>query len=271
MSSPWSAGEPTREPPAKDAAHPESPAGSRKRKPKSTPVTPGVRDEAARPTEGSSFSGTWKRKKSHAPNSAPGSPFGGVGPQARQTIVAFRTSTGRSFDRVIDANFSLSRARRAVLDKCSLAPDTPITLSYSASDGSRIDLDDDEDLRAFQVHASREPTMTIHVVIPEGAGTLPIHHVSDANSAAAPAPAPAATAAPASAPAPAAQGEGKKRRGRPSQKSAETVTAEPTEEAAAPADTLAADASAADASAADASAADASCLLYTSPSPRDRG
>lgn len=209
-------------------------------------MTPGVRDEAARPAEGTSFSGTWKRKKSHALNSGPGSPFGGVGPQMRQTIIAFRTSTGRSFDRVIDANFSLSRARRAVLDKCSLAADTPITLSYAASDGSRIDLDDDEDLRAFQVHASREPIMTIHVVIPEGAGTLPLHHGSDANSAAAPAPSPTTTTAPA--PVPAAPGEGKKRRGRPSQKNAETDTAEFTEETAAPADTSAADASAANAS-----------------------
>ena len=104
-----------------------------------------------------------------------------------QTIVAFRTSFGKGFNRVLDSTFSLASARKAVEDKYHLAAGTPISLSYQAGDGMRIDLDDSEDIRAFQVFASREPSVTVHVDFPESSiGT-------SAGSASTPSQEPAAT------------------------------------------------------------------------------
>lgn len=67
------------------------------------------------------------------------------------------------------ATFTLERARRAVLEKCSLADETEIVLSYVTADGSHVDLEDDEDVRAFRVHASREPVITVHAKMPDHA------------------------------------------------------------------------------------------------------
>ncbi|PKI82288.1 hypothetical protein MVES_003772 [Malassezia vespertilionis] len=80
-----------------------------------------------------------------------------------QTIVAFRTSLGKGFNRVLDGGFTLANARRMVGEKYELAAGTNIHLSYEAADGTRIDLEDNEDFRAFHVHASRESTATIFV------------------------------------------------------------------------------------------------------------
>ena len=58
-----------------------------------------------------------------------------------------------------------------MLDKCSLSNDTEIVLSYVTADGSRVDLEDEEDVRAFRVHASREPVITVHAKVPDNAST----------------------------------------------------------------------------------------------------
>lgn len=60
------------------------------------------------------------------------------------------------------ATFNLDHARQIVQQKYGLDPSTPVALSYQASDGMSIDLEDKEDIRAFQVYASREPVVTVH-------------------------------------------------------------------------------------------------------------
>ena len=60
------------------------------------------------------------------------------------------------------ATFNLDHARQIVQQKYGLDSSTPVALSYQASDGMSIDLEDKEDIRAFQVYASREPVVTLH-------------------------------------------------------------------------------------------------------------
>lgn len=60
------------------------------------------------------------------------------------------------------ATFNLDQARQIVQQKYGLDSSTPVALSYQASDGMSIDLEDKEDIRAFQVYASREPVVTVH-------------------------------------------------------------------------------------------------------------
>ncbi|WFD22130.1 hypothetical protein MEQU1_000792 [Malassezia equina] len=86
---------------------------------------------------------------------------------AWQTIVAFRTSFGKGFNRVLDGTFNLSTARKVVCDKYQVHPQTPMSLSYTAPDGMDIDLEDAEDFRAFQVYASRESVVTVNVDLDE--------------------------------------------------------------------------------------------------------
>ena len=51
------------------------------------------------------------------------------------------------------ATFNLERARQIVQQKYGLDSSTPVALSYQASDGMSIDLEDKEDIRAFHVYA----------------------------------------------------------------------------------------------------------------------
>ncbi|WFD44823.1 hypothetical protein MPSI1_003494 [Malassezia psittaci] len=92
---------------------------------------------------------------------------------AWQTIVAFRTPSGKAFDRVLDAGYNLHHVRQMVANKYKISTSAPMNLAYLAPDGSQIDLDDNEDFRAFQVHAAREATITVHVHFPESSQSLP--------------------------------------------------------------------------------------------------
>lgn len=79
------------------------------------------------------------------------------------TIVAFRTRSGRGFDRVLDNSFSIERAHSIVRAKCGLPSDAPVAMWYETETGSAVQLDDDDDMRAFRVHAQREPTLVVNV------------------------------------------------------------------------------------------------------------
>lgn len=199
----------TSEPNAPYAPHA---AGKRKHKSPATPVS--VRTDPPTQNNTPSQSGSQKRKKPRHralidPNvsmlSAPG---GDLSTSAWKTIVAFRAPFGKAFDRVLDAGFTLASVRQMVAQKYRIPHDVAIGLSYVAPDGTYIDLDDNEDFRAFQVHAAREATITVHVDAPAASvGTA---------SASEMAAEPAAPAAPVPAPVPAAptQAKARGRRGR---------------------------------------------------------
>ncbi|KAI3613484.1 hypothetical protein CBS9595_004317 [Malassezia furfur] len=157
----------TSEPHAPHAPHA---GGKRKHKSPATPVS--VRTDPPTQNNTPSQSGSQKRKKPRHralidPNvsmlSAPG---GDLSTSAWQTIVAFRAPFGKAFDRVLDAGFTLGSVRQMVAQKYRIPHDVAIGLSYVAPDGTHIDLDDNEDFRAFQVHAAREATITVHVDAP---------------------------------------------------------------------------------------------------------
>jgi len=67
----------------------------------------------------------------------------------------------------LSGSFNLSTARKVVCDKYQVDPQTPMSLSYAAPDGMKIDLEDTEDFRAFQVYASRESVVTVNVDLNE--------------------------------------------------------------------------------------------------------
>ncbi|WFD26481.1 hypothetical protein MNAN1_001464 [Malassezia nana] len=112
---------------------------------------------------------TPKRRKPRSPHHADASMAHALDlhSSAWQTIVAFRTSFGKGFNRVLDGSFNLSTARKVVADKYQVDPETPMSLSYTAPDGMEIDLEDAEDFRAFQVYASRESVVTVNVDLDE--------------------------------------------------------------------------------------------------------
>lgn len=153
------------------AANPPGSAKKRKNKVPTTPIgTPGAPQEAVgTPSQTHSNKRKKLRQRMQADPSFPGFGMPGtdLGASAWQTIVAFRAPFGKAFDRVLDAGFTLDSVRRMVAEKYHISRDAPINLSYVAADGSHIDLDDNEDFRAFQVHAARESTITVHVHLPE--------------------------------------------------------------------------------------------------------
>ncbi|WFD32050.1 hypothetical protein MSPP1_003092 [Malassezia sp. CBS 17886] len=60
-----------------------------------------------------------------------------------------------------------------VAEKCDTRPHAKITLSYEAPDGTRLEIDDNEDFRAFLVYASREATVTLFITIAEKDDSAP--------------------------------------------------------------------------------------------------
>ncbi|WFD36434.1 hypothetical protein MCUN1_003313 [Malassezia cuniculi] len=116
----------------------------------STPIKPGQDNSNVQSGADASI----PRKKKRGPNTFDSS---------HATIIAFRTRSGRGFDRVFDGSFSIDRARSTVRTKCGLANDAPVALWYETENGSAIQLDDDDDLRAFRVHAQRSSTIVVHV------------------------------------------------------------------------------------------------------------
>ncbi|WFD00764.1 hypothetical protein MYAM1_003516 [Malassezia yamatoensis] len=134
-----------------------------------------VRDAQDNSTANVSHKRKKPRHRNATDNHLSNVPGSGVseGLSAWQTIVAFRTPSGKAFDRVLDAGYNLHHVRQMVANKYKISPSAPMNLAYLAPDGSQIDLDDNEDFRAFQVHAAREATITVHVHFPETSQSLP--------------------------------------------------------------------------------------------------
>lgn len=189
-----------------------TPGSAHKRKGKNPATPTTVRNETQEPAGTPSQANSNKRKKPRNRANADGSLSGlalhDVDPSASawKTIVAFRTSFGKAFDRVLDAGFTLASVRRMVAEKYRIPSHVAIHLAYVAPDGHHIDLDDSEDFRAFQVHAARESTITVHVDAPESSvGTAAAPTTSEG---------PAPMAEPESAPAQPTHAKARGRRGR---------------------------------------------------------